>query len=160
AYIVRRYEEPVGETEQAIAAIWAEVLKRERVGRNDNFFELGGHSLLVVTVIERMRSIGLPVDVRAMFASPTVAKLAEAINPQEQMVEVPPNGIETGCERITPEMLPLVKLRGEEIERIVEKVSGGAANVQDIYPLAPLQEGILFHHLMQEEGDAYLLSGE
>ncbi|HYU26315.1 MAG TPA: amino acid adenylation domain-containing protein, partial [Thermoanaerobaculia bacterium] len=158
AYARAEYEAPVGEIEIALAEIWAEVLPVERVGRHDNFFELGGHSLLAVTLIERMRRKGLHADVRALFASPTIAQLAAEVGSETQQIEVPANAIPLNAEAITPEMLPLVTLEQSEIDSIVSAVPGGAANVQDIYPLAPLQEGILFHHLMEREGDTYLLS--
>ena len=145
------------ETEKALEAIWAEVLKLERVGRQDNFFELGGHSLLAVTVISRMRRLGLRVEVRTLFANPRLADLAATIDANAPVVQVPENLIPAECSRITPQMLPLVKLTREEIDRIVSAVPGGAANIQDIYPLAPLQEGILFHHLMATDWDPYLI---
>ncbi|HEX8317859.1 amino acid adenylation domain-containing protein, partial [Longimicrobium sp.] len=158
AYVRRGGEAPVGEVEAALAGIWAEVLGLERVGRWDHFFELGGHSLLAITLIERMRRAGLHTDVRTLFTTPVLAELALAMGGASQEVEVPANRIPEGAASITPEMLPLVELTQGEIDRIVAGVPGGAANVQDIYPLAALQEGILFHHLLSEEGDPYLLS--
>jgi len=156
AYARRSYEAPLGEVEEALAVIWAEVLGVERVGRWDHFFELGGHSLLAIRLLERMRRAGLYLEVRALFATPVLAELALSVGRASLEVEVPANAIPEGAEAITPEMLPLVELTQAEIDRIVAGVPGGAANVQDIYPLAPLQEGIHFHHLLSQEGDPYL----
>ena len=91
AYVTRGYEPPLGEVETTAARIWEQVLKVERVGRNDNFFELGGHSLLAMNVVERMRQAGLQVDVRALFAAPTLRGLAEAAGGESDAVVVPPN---------------------------------------------------------------------
>ena len=156
AYAIQAYEAPLGETEQLLAGIWSELLEVERVGREDNFFALGGHSLLAVRLIELMRQAGLHADVRTIFTAPTLSALAAATGSESPLVTVPPNGIPDGCTAITAQMLPLVQLSEAELAQIVATVPGGAANIADIYPLAPLQEGILFHHLLGGSGDPYL----
>src|SRR5262249_46182546 len=93
----------------------------------------------------------------ALFAASTLAELAATAGPQSGLVEAPPNLIPAGCQSITPEMLTLTQLAQEDIDRIISQVPGRAANVQDIYPLTSLQEGILFQRLLGAEGDAYLL---
>ena len=66
--------------EEAVAGVWAEVLKRDQIGIRDNFLDLGGHSLLATQVISRLRSLfQVDLPLRLMFESPTVAELAEAI---------------------------------------------------------------------------------
>ncbi|WP_157696340.1 non-ribosomal peptide synthetase, partial [Caballeronia temeraria] len=158
AFALRPFEAPQGPTETALAALWAELLGLERVGRQDNFFALGGHSLLAVTLIERMRRIGLHASVRDLFATPALNALAASLDDGAATAEiiVPPNAITPECTMLTPAMLPLIALTQTDIDRIVDHVPGGLANVQDIYALAPLQEGILFHHMLTTEGDPYL----
>ncbi|MBI6899748.1 amino acid adenylation domain-containing protein [Pseudomonas putida] len=156
AVLSRAYEAPQGEAETHLAALWAELLNVPRVGRQDHFFELGGHSLLAVTLIARLRAEGLEADIRVLFAEPTLAALAATLG-QHGGTRVPANRIGAECRRITPDLLPLVALEQAVIDRIVAQVPGGAANVQDIYPLGPLQAGILYHHLASEGDDPYLL---
>ncbi|MDO7929211.1 amino acid adenylation domain-containing protein [Pseudomonas sp. KFB-139] len=158
AFTSRRNEAPQGETETVLATLWQELLGLEKVGRHDRFFELGGHSLMAVTLIDRLRQLGLNADVRSVFTAPSLHELAATLQHGNVLqFETPANPIPSGCTELTPDLLPLVELSQSHIDHIVMQVPGGAANIQDVYPLVPLQQGILFHHLLDQEGDAYLV---
>ncbi|WP_339955591.1 amino acid adenylation domain-containing protein, partial [Xenorhabdus sp. NBAII XenSa04] len=159
AFARQAYEAPQGEMEIALAAIWGELLGIEPISRHDSFFALGGHSLLAVRMVERLRQQGLALTARELFRSPVLSELAQTLG-QHQTLEIPPNMITADTQQLTPAMLPLADLTQADIDHIVEQVPGGVENIQDIYALSPLQDGILFHHLLAREGDTYLLSSQ
>ena len=148
AFITRRFEAPQDGVETTLAQIWAQLLHVQQVGRHDHFFELGGHSLLAVQLVQRMRQAGLRTDVQVLFGQPTLAALAAACVGGD--MAVPANRIPPGCTHLTPELLALADLDQPSLDRIIAGIPGGAANVQEIYPLAPLQEGLLYHHITDE----------
>src|SRR6185369_9633813 len=61
-------ETPRTQAEELLAALWAEVLGRERIGLHESFFDLGGHSLLATQAISRIRrAFGVELPLRAVF---------------------------------------------------------------------------------------------
>ncbi|MES1240893.1 MAG: non-ribosomal peptide synthase/polyketide synthase, partial [Acidobacteriota bacterium] len=78
----RDFVAPRTPAEKALAAIWRDLLNRDRVGAEDNFFDLGGHSLLATRMVSRLRdAFGVEVAIRTVFESPVLAELAARLEP-------------------------------------------------------------------------------
>jgi amino acid adenylation domain-containing protein len=76
---------PRGEVERAVAEIWQEALKIEKVGVDDNFFDLGGHSLLMTRVHARLKEVVAPdLSLIDLFRYPTVRSLTRFLSPDRE----------------------------------------------------------------------------
>ena len=90
AFGAQAYEAPKGPIETAIAAIWAEFLHLERVGRHDDFFKLGGHSLMALRVIgEINKAMKARLHVPAFFQNPTIERLAKVLEQKHHVGHEP-----------------------------------------------------------------------
>ena len=120
------YVAPRTETEEALAAIWSNVLNIERVGVHDNFFALGGDSILSVRVLGMAKERGIDFSLQQLFQSQTIAALAAQLHVSEMHdaseQHAGPFSLITEADR--------VKLPND---------------IEDAYPLAMLQAGMLFH---------------
>ncbi|NQZ08831.1 MAG: amino acid adenylation domain-containing protein, partial [Algicola sp.] len=135
------------------------VLGLKQVGITDNYFELGGHSLLLLPLMSKVAEQGYQLNINEVYQSATLGDMATTLKIKaEEDNFAPANLITDSDEVITPQMLPLVSLTQSDIDLIVAKIPGGRRNIQDIYALAPLQEGVLYIHQMTQGRDPYLLN--
>ncbi|MBZ4321267.1 non-ribosomal peptide synthetase [Streptomyces huiliensis] len=75
------YQAPRTETERAVARIWQDLLRVERVGRDSDFLSLGGQSLLAMRMIARVRAgFRVRLSARTVFDAPTVARFAAVVD--------------------------------------------------------------------------------
>ncbi|WP_163002160.1 AMP-binding protein, partial [Pseudomonas viridiflava] len=108
-----QYVAPEGELEQQLAAIWADVLKVDQVGRTDNFFELGGHSLVAVQMLVRVREqLQHEVSLKDLFERPVLADFCATIQQK--------NGeSDHAQDELTKSLEALKRLSAEEIDNLL-----------------------------------------
>ncbi|WDE09183.1 amino acid adenylation domain-containing protein [Thalassomonas viridans] len=153
------YVAPANDREKLLAQIWQDLLAITEVGATDSFFRLGGHSLLVIKMLNKLKSHGFTLPLKAIYEAPDLAALAARLTATKAQpgggFVVPDNLIPENCPHISAEMLTLIDMEQDTLDAIVGQVPGGSRNIQDIYPLSPLQKGILFHHVMDPDNDPY-----
>jgi amino acid adenylation domain-containing protein len=125
---------PETPAEEALARVWAEVLGLERVGVLDSFFALGGDSILSIRVLARAGELGYALTLPQIFRHPTVRELARAV--------------EGRGEAASSQVEPFSQLSEADRARLPE-------GLEDAYPLARLQAGMLFHAEYSPETAAY-----
>jgi amino acid adenylation domain-containing protein/FkbM family methyltransferase len=91
ASAARDLARPLNDTEKALAAIWTDLLKIDRVGPDDDFFDLGGRSLLAIQVVSRVREVfGVDLALRNLFEQSTLAGLAAVVDELAWLAKPPP----------------------------------------------------------------------
>ncbi len=84
------YVAPRTDTEITMTAIWADVLRLEKVGIHDNFFSLGGHSLIGTQLMSRIRdTFQVELPLRLLFETPDVAGLVEHVEIARWVIKEP-----------------------------------------------------------------------
>jgi non-ribosomal peptide synthetase component F/acyl carrier protein len=142
---------PPTATEEAVAAIWREVLGADEVGAGEDFFALGGHSLRVTQVLSRIQArMGVTLSVRDFFAAPTVRRLAaavDAVGPEHRIVvaEEPVAAVAT----YPPGVYPL-SIAQQGLWMRMQPGSGAARNIADALRFTgPLDVWALEHALTE-----------
>ncbi|MEV0104610.1 amino acid adenylation domain-containing protein, partial [Nocardia sp. NPDC050789] len=95
---------PETDTERLVAEVIGELVGAPGVGADDSFFEVGGNSLLATQLVARLATAtGVRLEVRAVFATPTVAGLAAALDVGSASDDLRPEP----RRRTRPERIPL-----------------------------------------------------
>ncbi|MFF5139127.1 non-ribosomal peptide synthase/polyketide synthase [Streptomyces sp. NPDC013157] len=120
--------EPAGPLERRLTEIFAAVLGLADVGPDDDFFRLGGDSISSIGVAGRARAAGLDLGPRDVFTHRTPAALAA-----------------TACTVTREEPTPAAAVTLTDAEHARIRALAAPAAVSEVWPLAPLQEGLFFH---------------
>ncbi|SEM10285.1 non-ribosomal peptide synthetase [Streptacidiphilus jiangxiensis] len=129
---------PVTEQERVLAEIWRDVLGVPQAGVDSSFFRLGGDSITSIRVAARLRELGYRVEVKDIFAMPTIRELAQQLATETER---------TGAVALAAQD-PLALVGPEDRRQLPDSVTDG-------WPLTLLQSGMIYHSMLHEDSPVY-----
>jgi amino acid adenylation domain-containing protein len=142
---------PASPEEKALVECWSAVLKVDKIGITDNYFALGGDSIKSIQISSKLRGRGYETSLKDIFTHQTIRELALRLAP----VNAAPSHEAEVTRDIQPGKLIVADLTSPEIPpQLLEKLQE-VYQIEDIYTLSPMQEGMLFHALIDNGQDYY-----
>jgi amino acid adenylation domain-containing protein len=132
---------PTNAVEAALCEMWQEVLGIAHVGIHDNFFDCGGDSLRAVTLLTKAKQRGIRFSVRDLYTQQTISRLCAVAQIDETTATA-------------PSPMHAFDLL-DDAEREVLRSLVDAAAISDAYPLSKLQQGMIFHSLLEPDRGTY-----
>lgn len=132
------FAEPTSPQEKAMAETWSEVLGISPIGVDDSFFELGGDSMRALQIVAKLREKGFACSLEELFRHQTIRGLAPCI--QAAASELPS---QRAAERVAGALLS-----PRDRQNLPD-------DVEDAYPLARIQAGVIFHNQQHPESSLY-----
>jgi amino acid adenylation domain-containing protein len=141
------YRAPQTNAEQILVAIWQQVLGLEAIGVDDNFFELGGDSILSIQIVAGAVEAGLHLSPQHIFQAPTIAGLAALADAAVPATHTPSDFSDAGLSQA--ELDAILRITSRPTVAIPNR------NLEAVYPLSPMQQGMVFHTLYTPESGVY-----
>ncbi|RCJ23039.1 non-ribosomal peptide synthetase [Nostoc sp. ATCC 43529] len=138
------YIAPTTSAQKALAQIWTQVLRIERVGIYDNFFELGGDSIRSIQVLAKSQERGLNFSLQQLFQHQTIYELVQEVNITE------PSSLLTQ----KTEKFSLITA-SDGLRPAVGDRQKLPLDIEDAYPLARIQAGVIFHSQYSPDSPMY-----
>lgn len=141
------YVAPSTKEECMVAEVMAEVLSMgEAVSVTYDFFELGGDSIKAIRMVSILRNKGFRVSVADVMKGRTAADIAALLHDAEEATDK--QEIDDK-ERVWSE---------ESIKAVYDRFEKQGEKVERIYPLTPMQEGMLLEHVSHPESFGYRIA--
>ncbi len=134
---------PATSMEIILVNILKDLLVKDNIGINHDFFELGGDSITAIQVVSRLKKKNLNIKFHHIFEYSKIEETAKKITGQDQIIK-------------DANLDFYGQMNPDELKEHLLICKIKEDNIQDIYPLSPMQEGMLFHALYDGDSAAFL----